>query len=134
MRNRPANRVTTALLILQLAVGLQWQVAYAAATPPERQMNGVDARHCATHPSKDSRTDERRGAGVSTSAPSSHHDPAHARDCCGSTDCQCQCAQGPVVRDPSLGSVVFPASFLPPFVNAQPPVARTNELFRPPIA
>ena len=134
VRGRPSNRMIAALLIFQLAIGLQWQVAHALVVPPERQMNSMDARHCLTHPSKDSRTDERRAAGVSTSAPSSHDDPAHPRGCCGSLDCQCQCAQGPVVLDLPLASVVFPAAFLLPFVNARPPVARTNELFRPPIA
>jgi hypothetical protein len=133
MRNRPANWVTTALLMLLLAIGLQWQVAHAIAAPPEWQASGMDARHCATHPSKDSRTDERRGAGASTNAPSSHNHPAHTH-CCGSLDCQCQFAQGPAVLDLPLSRVVLCASFLLPFVNARPSVARTNELFRPPIA
>jgi hypothetical protein len=134
MRNRPANRMIAALLIFQLAIGLQWQVAHAVAAPPELQMSGVDARHCPTHPSKDSRTNERRGAEVSTRAPSSHNDLAHTHDCCGSLDCQCHCAQGPVVLDLPLAGVISPATFLVPLVNARPPVARTNELFRPPIA
>jgi hypothetical protein len=123
-----------ALLIFQLAVGLQWQAAQAVAVPPERQMNGMAARHCPIHASKDSRTDEGRGAEVSTNAPSSHNNPAHMHDCCGSVDCRCHSAQGPTVFDLPPASVVFPGSFLLPAVNARPPVARTNELFRPPIA
>jgi hypothetical protein len=134
VRNRPANWVTTALLLLQLAIGLQWQVARAIAAPPEWQASGMDARHCPAHPSKDSRTDERRGAGASTGAPSSHNETVHKHDCCGSLDCQCHCAQGPGVHYLPLSRVVLSASFLLSFVNARPPVARTNEVFRPPIA
>src|ERR1700733_7867526 len=67
MRNRPANWVITALLMVQLAIGLQWQGAHAAAAP-ERQMNGMKAGHCASHQSNDSSTIQ-GGAGASTSAP-----------------------------------------------------------------
>jgi len=109
--------VTTALLMFQLAIGLQWQVAHAIAAPPEWQASGMDARHCPVHP-----------------APSSHDNPAHKHDCCGSLDCQCTFAQGPAVLDLPPSRVVLPASFLLSFVNARPPVARTNEVFRPPIA
>src|ERR1700730_13929433 len=77
VRNRSANWVIAALLMLQLVIGMQWQVAHANMAAPERQASGMDARHCPDHPSKDLRTDERRGAAAPTSAPSSHNNPAH---------------------------------------------------------
>src|SRR5882757_5921782 len=106
MRNRPANSMTIALLMFQLAIGMQWQAAHANMAPLERQASGMDARHC----------------------------PTHRHDCCGSLDCQCHGAQGSVALATSLASLAFSASFLPPFVSARASVARTNELFRPPIA
>ncbi len=134
VRNRSTNWVIAALLMLQLVIGMQWQVAHANMALPERQASGMDARHCPDHPSKDLRTDEKRGAGAQTSAPSSHDNPVRNHDCCGSLDCQCHGAQGPGALDLPLASVVGSASFLLPVFDARPPVARTNELFRPPIA
>jgi hypothetical protein len=134
MRNRPANWVITALLTLQLAVGLQWQVAHAAGAPSERQMNGMQAGHCPGHQSKDSTTVEGGGAGASTSAPSSHINPADNHDCCHSLSCQCQYAQSPVMLDLPRTSAGFSPLLLLPVLDARHPVARTNEFFRPPIA
>jgi hypothetical protein len=122
------------LVMFQLAIGLQWQVAQAVVTPPERQMNGTEAGHCPTHPSKDSRTGREHGAGASTtSAPSSHHNPAQKHDCCRSLGCQCHCAQSPGVLDLSLAGAAPASSLLLPVFDARPPVVRTTELFRPPI-
>jgi len=118
VRNRLGNWPLAALLMLQLVIGLQWQVAHANMARPERQASGMDAQHCPDHPS----------------TPSSHNNPAHNHDCCGSLDCQwCHGAQGPGVLGLPPASVVRSASFPMPRVNARPPVARTNELFRPPI-
>jgi hypothetical protein len=133
VHNRLANWLIAAPLMLQLVIGMQWQVAHANMAPPE-QASGMDAQHCPDHPSKDSRTGEGRGVGASTSAPSSHHNPVHNHDCCGSVDCQwCHGAQGPGVLGLPTVSAVRSSSVLLPFINARPPVARTNELFRPPI-
>jgi hypothetical protein len=134
VRNRLANWVLAVLPMVQLVIGMQWQVAHADVAAPELQASGVDAQHCPDHPSKASRTGERRDAGASTSVSSSHDNPVHHHDCCGSLDCQCHGAQGPGVLDVPLAGAVGAASFLPPFFDARPPVARTNELFRPPIA
>jgi hypothetical protein len=136
MRNRLANWVIAVPLMFQLVIGVQWQVAHANIAPPERQVSEVDARNCPGHVSKDSRTDERRGARASTSASSFHGTctPAHKHDCCGSLDCRCHCAQATAVLNLSSARVVGSASFLLPLFDARPPVARTNELFRPPIA
>jgi hypothetical protein len=136
MCNRSGNWVIAALLMFQLVIGMQWQVAHADMAASERQSSGVDAGHCPGHASKDSRTDERGSAGASTSVPSSHatSTPVHKHDCCGSNDCQCHCAQGPAVLNLSPASAVCSALLLLPVFDARPPVARTNELFRPPIA
>src|ERR1700737_2302591 len=134
MRKRPANWVIAALLMVQLAMGFQWEVAHAVVAPPERQMNGMEAGRCPAHQSKYSRTDERRVAGASTSSPSSHDNPASKHDCCRSPGCQCHYAQSPGVLDLPRTSAAFSALLLLPVFDARPPVARTNKFFRPPIA
>jgi len=53
MPDKSANWVLTALMMLQLALGLQWQVAHAAAAPPEPQTRGMEAGHCPGHQPKD---------------------------------------------------------------------------------
>jgi hypothetical protein len=98
MRNT-ANWMSAALLMLQLAIGLQWQVAHAVVAQSEQQMNSMKAGHCPAHQSKDSRTDERRGGRASTNAPSSHDNPVNNHDCCRSLGCQCHYAQSPGVLD-----------------------------------
>jgi hypothetical protein len=117
MCTRFGNWVIAALLMFQLAVGMQWQVAHADMAASERQTSGVDAGHCPGH--------------ASSHATST---PVHKHDCCGSNDCQCHCAQGPAVLNLSPASAVCSASLLLPVFDARHPVARTNELFRPPIA
>jgi hypothetical protein len=134
MRNGLANWVTAVLLMFQLVLGLQWQVAHADMDPAYAEASGVDARHCPDHPSHGLTNDERRVAGASTGAPSAHTNPVHGHDCCGSVDCQCHGAQSPAVLNLPLGGVVGLGSLLLPSFDARPPVARTNELFRPPIA
>jgi hypothetical protein len=117
MCTRFGNWVIAALLMFQLAIGMQWQVAHPDMAASERQTSGVDAGHCTGH--------------ASSHATST---PVHKHDCCGSNDCQCHCAQGPAVLNLSPASAVCSTSLLLPVFDARPPVARTNELFRPPIA
>jgi hypothetical protein len=107
----PANWMIAALAMLQLATGLHWQVAHAAAP----------TGHCAAH------------AGASTSAPSSHANPANKHDCCGSQGCQCHGAQSPLVLDLPWAGAASALPLLPAF-DARAPVAPTTEFFRPPIA
>jgi len=134
VRKKFVNKMIAALLLFQLAFGLPWQVVHAIVVSPEMQTSGIDAKHCPDHPSKDLKADKGIRAATSTSAPSSHHGPAPKHDCCGSLGCQCHCAQSPGVLNLSLASVVFSSPYLLPFADAQLPVARTNEFFRPPIA
>jgi hypothetical protein len=44
---------TVALLMFQLAIGLQWQTVQAIVSQPEQQMDGMEAGHGPTHSSKD---------------------------------------------------------------------------------
>jgi len=115
MRNGLANWVTAVLLMFQLVLGLQWQVAHAGMNGAYAEASGADAKHCSDHPS-------------------AHPSPVHGHDCCGSLDCQCQGAQSPAVLHLPLVGVVGFGSLSLPCQDARPPVARTNELFRPPIA
>jgi hypothetical protein len=138
MLNRPAkwppNWIIAALLVFQLAFGLQWEAARAVVTPPEGQMDGMQAGRCPAHSSNDSRTDPGGGAGVSTSAQFSHHSPANKYDCCRSLGCQCHCAQSPgALGLPLSGVAPSPALQLPVF-DARPPISCPSEFFRPPIA
>jgi len=128
--NRPANWVIAALLMLQLAIGLQWQMAQADAITSDRQMSTAEAGHCPTHQAKDSRTD----ASTPTSSLSSHNNPAPKHDCCHTLGCQCHCGQTPGVLDLPLARAALSPSLLQPVFDARPPVTRTNEFFRPPIA
>ena len=133
MRNRFGNWVIAAPLMLQLVIGMQWQVAHAPRVPPEGQ--AMDTQHCPGHPSRDSSAEGRPGAAEAlTSGPSLHNKRIHRHDCCGSLDCRCHSAQGPGALDLALASVVGSTSFLQPVFDARSPVARMNELFRPPIA
>lgn len=132
MRDRTSNWVIAALLMVQLAVGLEWQAAHAAEAP-EGQMNGMKAGHCAGHQSNDSRSIQ-GGPGASTSAPSSRDNPVNKHDCCHSFGCQCHSAQSPVVPGLLRTSAALSALLLLPVIDARLPVAHTNELFRPPIA
>jgi hypothetical protein len=134
VRNRPANWAIAALLIFQLAIGLQWQTAQAVVVPLEREMNGTGAGDCPDHSSKDSRAEQERSARAPTSTLPSHHNPANKHDCCRSLGCQCHCAQSPGTLDvPLVGAALFPTLQVPN-LDARPPLARSNELFRPPIA
>lgn len=132
MRNRPTTWVIAALLMLQLA--LPWQAAHAASALPEHPMSGAEAGQCPGHQSTDSAIDEGGGSGASTSAPSSHDNPAKKHDCCHSLDCQCHSAQSPGTLNPPPTRVILPSLDLLPTFDARPPVARTAEFFRPPIA
>jgi hypothetical protein len=134
VRNRSANWIIAALVMFQLAVGLQWQTAQAVGASPDRQMDGMEAGHCPAQSSKDSTTDQGYGAGAPTSAPSSHNHPAGKHDCCRSLSCGCYCAQSPTALDRPLPSHALSTSVLLPILDARTPVARSNELFRPPIA
>jgi len=122
--------VIAALLMFQLAIGLQWQMAQADEVTPDQQINSAGAGHCPTHQATDSRTH----ATTPTSSLSSHNSPAPKHDCCHGLGCQCQCAQSPGVLDLPVASAALSLSLLLPVFDARPPVKRTNEFFRPPIA
>jgi len=132
--NRLANWIIAALLLFQLAIGLQWQTAQAVVAQPGQQMGGMEAGHCPTHSLEGSRTDQAHSAMAPTSAPSSHNHPADKHDCCRSQGCQCHCAQSPTTLARTLDSPAVSTSVLLPTLDVRPPVARSNELFRPPIA
>jgi hypothetical protein len=134
VRNRPASWAIAALAIFQLAIGLQWQTAQAVVASPERQMDGMEAEHCPDHWTKDSGTEQGRSADARTSAPASHHNPANKQDCCRSLGCQCHCAQSAGALDLPLAGAALSSTLQLPVFDALPPVARINELFRPPIA
>jgi hypothetical protein len=115
MRNRPATLVTAALLMLQLAIGLAWQTAHATSALPEHSMSGMEAGHCPGHQSTDSTIDKKH-------------------DCCHSLGCQCHSAQSPGALNLPPTRAAFSSLDLLPTFDARPPVARTAEFFRPPIA
>src|SRR5438874_12236322 len=91
MRRTPLNLIITALLMFQLAVGLQWQTAYAGIAPAEQGMNSPHGAHCSSH---QLRAD---GGGTipggQTDGMFSPHGKFGKHDCCHSAGCQCNCAQ-----------------------------------------
>jgi hypothetical protein len=118
MRNLLATWVIAALVMLQLAIGLAWQTAHAASVLPEHPMSGMEAGRCPGHQSTDSAIDN----------------PAKKHDCCHSLRCQCHSAQSPGSLNPPPTRDAFSSLHLLPAFDARPPVARTTEFFRPPIA
>ena len=110
MRNRPANWVIAALLMLQLAIGLSGRAAYAGSLPEHPMSGAMEAVHCPGHQS------------------STKH------DCCRSLGCQGHSALSPGVLNLPPSRVAFSSLDLLSTCNARPAVARTNEFFRPPIA
>jgi len=133
MRKRRVNRVIAALLLFQLAFGLQWQVAHAIVLSPDLQASGIGA-HCPDHATKNSTADKEPRAAASEMASSQNNGPAPKHDCCGSLGCQCHSAQSSAVLNLSPASVVLSSPCQLPFADARPPIARLNEFFRPPIA
>lgn len=98
--------------MLQLA-GLPGQAAHAGSALPEHPMSGMEAGQCPGHQSTDSTI---------------------KHDCCHSLGCQCHSAQSPGALNPPPTRVSFSSLDLLPTFDARPPVARTTEFFRPPIA
>jgi disulfide bond formation protein DsbB len=121
VHNRLAKWVIAALVMSQLVSGLQPAVAQALVASHDQQMSGMEAGHCPVDLANDSRTDL-------------HKNPAHKHDCCHSVGCQCHWVQSPGVLGLALMGIAVSASLLLPVCDARHPVARTNELFRPPIA
>ena len=123
-----------ALLMLQLAIGLPWQAVHAGSALPEHPIGGMQAGHCPGPQSNDLTIDEDSGSGASTSAPPSHDNPAKNHDCCRSLGCQCHSSQSQGALDLPPTHVAFSSLEVLPVFDARPPVTRTNEFFRPPIA
>lgn len=115
------------LVMFQLAIGLQWKQAQAGAAAGE-----VAAGHCAAHAHAAVGKATRLGGGVS-SASSTQQIPGTQHDCCRSPGCQCHCVQTPVMTALTLGSPALSSARRVPVFDARLPVARTNQLFRPPI-
>jgi hypothetical protein len=116
------------LVMFQLAIGLQWRLMQAVVAPGQ-----MAAGHCAAHAHPDLGKDTRHG-GEAASASSAPQMPGTQHDCCRSLGCQCHCVPSPVMAALTLAGPAFSVSFRVPVFDARPPVARTNELFRPPIA
>jgi len=117
MRNLPATWAIAAMMMLQLAVGLAWQTVHAASALAEHPISGMETSQCPGHQSTDSRDH-----------------PAKKHDCCLSLGCQCHSAQSLGALIPPPTHAAFSSLHLLPSFDARPPVARTTEFFRPPIA
>ena len=129
-RMRPTLRtVTTVLLLWQLAAALLFTGPAMAATHASMHMSGATSHCHASHGASHDAVPESGTAHLSHS----HH--STAPDCClGASACHCSCAQGgvahaslPASSDAAPGRVLEPDFRSPPFV------ARTTEVFRPPI-
>jgi hypothetical protein len=130
MRRTPLNLLTIALLMFQLAIGLQWQVAYAEDVPAEQGTNAVPGEHCKSHAAKAA---AREIQGAQTRGPLFSKKAFGKHDCCRSAGCQCHCAQYLATLNLPVAKPHLPSAPLPAF-NLRAPATRTDELFRPPIA
>ena len=96
----PTSYLMYAVLVFQLAVGMDWPVAHAATVPQQGQPGGMEMARCPEHAS----------LGVGAGGPDTHngqvegsadHDPSHHPEppakhhCCRSAGCQCHCAFTP---------------------------------------
>jgi hypothetical protein len=132
VRRRVPKLIITALLMFQLAIGLQWQVAYAAVSPPERAMSGLQEQPCPSHQARAGEAQEMLGAKASTGVPFSPHGTFGKYDCCRTSSCQCHCAQPLAALDLPIGGALLPSVLLPT-LNLRISATRSTEFFRPPI-
>jgi hypothetical protein len=139
VHRRPTSYLMYAVLVFQLAVGMNWPVAHAATVPQQGQTGGMEMAHCPEHAS----------LGLGGEGPDTHngqvegsadHDPSHHQqlqakhDCCRSAGCQCHCAFTPCVTGPMGLRIFVSFGYLVPILDARVTTARHDEFFRPPIA
>jgi hypothetical protein len=120
-----------AVLVFQLALGMQWSVAHAASTP--QQSPGSPAEDCPFHaaPAKAPAVQPLRAAPVSHSA-SDQHEPRHQHDCCHSASCQCHGAFAVMSCELTSLNISF-VSNRPALVDVPLATWRLDECLRPPI-
>jgi len=134
----PTSYLMYAVLVFQLAVGMDWPVAHAATVPQQGQPGGMEMARCPEHAS----------LGVGAGGPDTHngqvegsadHDPSHHPEppakhhCCRSAGCQCHCAFTPGVAGPTGLRIVVTLGYLLPAFDARVATALPEEFFRPPI-
>jgi hypothetical protein len=105
-----------AVLLFQLAVGMNWPVAQAAPVPQHDQSGGMQMAHCPEHDS------------------SHPPQPLAKHACCRAAGCQCHCAFTLGVTGPTGLRIVVSSGYLLPALEARVSTARPDQFFRPPIA
>jgi hypothetical protein len=139
-------RVLFAVLALQLAFGLQVDVAYA--TPMRDSMNAVQDTAVHAQPSDDacpmhstSMDAPMHGTAATDSASATtaphvkvpHDNSPGKHDCCKSS-CQCQCGNAPLAFSLTATRGVLASVYLRPVAVIRVAHAPTDTHFRPPIA
>jgi len=133
VRRRPANFLLLAVLVFQLAFGLQGPLARASAdiAPGHLSASGAVAQHCAEHAADASSAQVHlQGAPdpVQGSPDSSKH------DCCQTFGCQCLCSYTPMLAGlVAIGAAPLFVRLLPA-LDARVVTTRVSEFLRPPIA
>jgi len=139
------------LLVLQLVLGLQLQVAQAVASPSQtshvmsKHASGAPGHaevavgavvHMAAAPNVDATADVAAAAAHANIASGQPDCPQHStpHDCCHASACQCHCAYtpGPIVL-PLLVNIAT-STAVPSLAATQFVAPRIDEFLRPPIA
>src|SRR4051812_33330505 len=123
MRRRPLNLLITALLMFQLAIGMQWQSAHAEVGPVGQGMNSPHEEHCSSHQLSADGAGKIRGE--QTGGRFSPHGTFGKHDCCHSAGCQCNFAQQLATLSLLIAGPQ-PASVLLPTVNSRTPAMRST--------
>jgi hypothetical protein len=125
-----------AVLVFQLAVGMELPAAHASVSPGHER-GSAGAKRCPEHasPGKGSMASDARAvlaAGSSVRVAFHHESPIKTHDCCRSVGCQCHCTYSSALAT-VVGAVVAWPHLLPP-ADVRVTTPRPGTLFRPPIA
>lgn len=132
MRRQLARSILVTLLTVQLGLGLQSHVAYAAVAAPAASFSQSHSEHCPTHNSAAVPSAQVLGTAVNHASAERPH--RHQHDCCRSPGCECFGAQGAPTRGLPAVRSMCATLLLKPYLIAPHPLVRATEFFRPPIA
>jgi hypothetical protein len=124
-----------AVLVFQLAVGMQLPMAHASVLLGHEAVS-VDAEPCPEHASLEPASQAPTVGAVHAEGSSARHreSPFKTHDCCRSVGCQCHCMYTPSICRVTVVGVVTASAHLLPSAVARVTAARLDQIFRPPIA
>ena len=139
VHRKPPSYLIIAVLVFQLAMGMNWPMAHAAAAGQQSEPRGMDMAHCSEHASAGQPAEGPPNGNAQVDG-SVGHDPSHTpqplakHDCCRFAGCQCHSAFTPGIVGPANMRVVVSLGCLLPMLDARAITSRPDDFFRPPIA